>query len=650
MVLLDKNDTVNLFVPGRLCIMGEHSDWAGRNRIMNSNIIPGEAIVTGIKQGIYATVMRDDKFSVVSEIDAFDGRAFMCEMNKNKLESVAKEGGFFSYVAGVASYMLENYIVGGVSITVNKMDLPIKMGLSSSAAICVLVARAFNQLYNLKLSVQEEMNIAYGGELRTPSKCGQMDQACAFGIMPVRMIFDGYEVQVEPISIKSPLYFVVADLKKKKDTIKILNNLQKSYPFAKNRRDNNVHDALGKDNRKYVTEAVEAMENGNIQKLGKVMNEYQYNFDEKVAPASIEQLRAPVLHSILHDKNIVEWTYGMKGVGSQGDGAVQFLAKNKECQDKLIYYLENVKKMPAFSLSLTPERVVKKAIVPVAGFAKRLFPVSKGLKKAFMPVPDKEGNLKPALMIILEEIYYAGITQICLVISEDEQREYEDFFRLPPVEYLEQMSEQNREYALFMDKIGHTIKYVYQKEKKGFGHAVYLCREFANDEPVLLMLGDTLYRSNIDENCARQLMNAYEKSGGTMVSLQSVDAEDVINYGIAYGNWENEDETVLNLAELVEKPTIEYAKKELAVRTRNGECKYYAIFGQYILTKEVFEALENDVINHNGDSKEIQLTDALNEVNRKCSIKGLLPKGKSYDIGIPQAYVETFRSFQQNAK
>lgn len=499
----------------------------------------------------------------------------------------------------------------------------------------------------MNLSIQEEMNIAYIGELRTPSQCGQLDQACAFGIRPVKMIFDGYEVKVEPISIKKTLYFVVADLKKK-DTIRILNNLQKSYPFAKNKIDSNVHDALGKDNKKYVTEAVEAMEEGNLQKLGKVMNEYQQNFDKKVTPASIEQLRAPILHSILQDKNIMELTYGMKGVGSQGDGAIQFLAKNKECQEKLIHYLENVKRMPAFSLSLMPERVVKKAIVPVAGFAKRLFPASKGLKKAFMPIPDKDGSLKPALMIILEEIYYAGITQICLVISEGDQREYEDFFRLPPAEYLDLLSEQNREYALFMDKIGQTIKYVCQKEKKGFGHAVYLCREFTNEEPVLLMLGDTLYHSDINDNCARQLMNAYEKIGETMLSLHSIDAKDVVNYGLAYGNWENEEETVLDLDGLVEKPTIEYAKKELAVRTHNGESKYYAIFGQYILTKEVFEALENGVNNHIDDAKEIQLTDALNEVNQKYSIKGLIPKGKSYDIGIPQAYFDAFRSFQKN--
>ena len=70
-----------------------------------------------------------------------------CEMNTGKLLETAQQGGYFSYVAGVASYINDNYRVGGVRITVLKRDLPVKSGLSSSAAICVLVARAFNQLY-----------------------------------------------------------------------------------------------------------------------------------------------------------------------------------------------------------------------------------------------------------------------------------------------------------------------------------------------------------------------------------------------------------------------------------------------------------------------------------------------------------------------
>ena len=95
MVFLEKKNKIDLFVPGRLCIMGEHSDWAGRHRVINPNIIPGEAIVTGIKQGIYATAMKHDMFSISGEIDAFGGRVFSCEMNNGKLDREAKEGGFF---------------------------------------------------------------------------------------------------------------------------------------------------------------------------------------------------------------------------------------------------------------------------------------------------------------------------------------------------------------------------------------------------------------------------------------------------------------------------------------------------------------------------------------------------------------------------
>ena len=91
------------------------------------------------------------------------------------------------------------------------MTLPMKSGLSSSAAICVLVARAFNLLYNLNLNTLGEMNIAYVGELRTSSRCGRLDQACAFGVKPSLMTFDGDEIEVQTLNVKSPLHWVFAD-------------------------------------------------------------------------------------------------------------------------------------------------------------------------------------------------------------------------------------------------------------------------------------------------------------------------------------------------------------------------------------------------------------------------------------------------------
>ena len=113
------DNVISLFVPGRLCLFGEHTDWAGKYRTMNADIVPGASIVTGIEQGIYAEVEKSSIFEMYSEapeiIEVWQD--FSCRMNEQELKNVAKSGSFFSYCAGVVSYMLEWYHVGGVKIT-----------------------------------------------------------------------------------------------------------------------------------------------------------------------------------------------------------------------------------------------------------------------------------------------------------------------------------------------------------------------------------------------------------------------------------------------------------------------------------------------------------------------------------------------------
>ena len=152
---------IHLFIPGRLCLFGEHSDWAGMYRFVNSSVEKGYAIVSGVEQGIYATAEKADRFIMCGAGEISEKEHWECEMDTAKLLETAQKGGYFSYVAGVASYINDNYSVGGIKITVEKRDLPMKSGLSSSAAVCVLVARAFNQLYNLKMNVKGEMQAAF---------------------------------------------------------------------------------------------------------------------------------------------------------------------------------------------------------------------------------------------------------------------------------------------------------------------------------------------------------------------------------------------------------------------------------------------------------------------------------------------------------
>ena len=631
---------INLFVPGRLCLFGEHSDWAGMYRTTNAEIVKGAAIVSGTEQGIYATAEKADRFIMCGAGEIPENEHWECEMDSARLLETAQQGGYFSYVAGVASYINDNYVVGGVKITVYKRDLPIKSGLSSSAAICVLVARAFNQLYHLRMNIKGEMQAAFRGEQRTPSRCGRLDQACAYGVKPVLMGFDGLEIDSRELKAGSTFHWVIANLMASKDTIRILGDLNKAYPFAQNEAERMVQEALGKDNQAFIQKAVACIESGNAPELGALMTRAQENFDKKVMPAC-EELRAPVLHSVLEDRNIREWIYGAKGVGSQGDGSVQFLARSAEDAKRLQAYLQDVRGMPSFTLTIKPGQTVKKAIIPLAGFGTRVYPATKTLKKCFLPLLDTDGVLKPALLIMLERLLEAGIEEIALIIGEEDREEFDRFFAPLPEEHRKKLPEGKQKYDELIYSIGRRITYIIQRERKGFGHAVWLAKRFTEGDPVLLLLGDFVYRSETSESCSRQIIEAYKECGRTLVSITEVPLEKVVHYGILHGVWD-EDEILMKADRMVEKPTDDYAREYLGVKDARGEKRYYATFGQYVLTSDVFEELEKQINSGTPtEGKEYGLTEALDAVRQKSGLFGFVPKGKSFDIGLPDSYRQT---------
>ena len=639
---VENKKVIHLFVPGRLCLFGEHSDWAGMYRTINADITPGQAIVSGTEQGIYATAEKADRFIMRGAGEISPEEHWECDMDSAQLLEAAQQGGFFSYVAGVASYINDNYTVGGVRITVTKRDLPIKSGLSSSAAICVLVARAFNQLYHLKMNTKGEMQAAFRGEQRTPSRCGRLDQACAYGVKPVLMGFDGMEIDSRELRAGTTFHWVIANLMAGKDTIRILSDLNKAYPFAKSEAERRVQEALGPDNRRFVARAREKLESGDAPGLGEVMNQAQANFDEKVMPASPE-LTAPVLHSVLQDPVLQPWIYGAKGVGSQGDGSVQFLAKSAADAEQLQKYLLEQRGMPSFTLTLKPGQTVKKAVIPLAGFGTRVFPATKCVRKCFMPLLDTDGLLKPALLIMLERLLDAGIEEICLIIGEDEQEEFDRFFAPLPPEHREKLPADKLRCEDRIAALRQRVTYVHQKERLGFGHAVWLAKRFTQGEPVLLLLGDFVYRSNTAVSCCRQVIDAYKECGRALVSITEVPLERVVHYGILHGVWEDDAETLMKVDRMYEKPTDDYAREYLGVRNGRGERRYYATFGQYVLTPEVFEELEREITQERKPSEggEYGLTAALDIVREKYGMYAFVPDGRSFDIGLPEAYRET---------
>jgi UTP-glucose-1-phosphate uridylyltransferase/mevalonate kinase len=619
---------------------------------MNADIPPGASIVTGIEQGIYAEVEKSPIFEMYSEAPEISDvwSDFSCRMSEAELKSVARSGSFFCYCAGVASYMLEWYKVGGVRIRITKMTLPMKSGLSSSAAICVLVARAFNLLYKLNLNTLGEMNIAYVGELRTSSRCGRLDQACAFGVKPNLMTFDGDEIEVKALNVKKPLYWVFADLCAQKDTIRILSDLNKAYPFASSEAEQNLHKALGEWNHDIVNRAIDYMATGQAEALGRLMNDAEEMFDKYIAPMS-PALWAPKLHEVLHDPKIGPLVYGGKGVGSHGDGSVQFLARNEDTQQQLIDYL-NAQGMKAYPLTLHPVHTVRKAIIPVAGFGTRLYPATRTVKKDFFPIPCPDGMVRPVILILLEELVRSGIEEICLVLgSEDERIQYTEFFERPlSEEHLGKLNAEAQEYENRILDIGKRLRYVYQREKRGFGHAVSQAADFAGNEPVLLLLGDTLYRSNSNKPCALQMIEEYERYNQLMVSIHPIPLAEVSHYGILSGVWENKDLTVLNVSTMQEKPKASYAEEFLGVRNKEGEKEYYSVFGQYILTPEVFEQLAADICKSDAEgnrTKEIELTAALEAVRQKSGMIGIRLNGVMYDMGNPKALRRCILQFSE---
>jgi mevalonate kinase len=226
-----------------------------------------------------------------------------------------------------------------VRISVDHMDLPISRGLSSSAAICVLTARAFNRAHRLDLGVGDEMELAYRGELAAGSQCGRMDQACAYGKRLVLLRFDGEAMSVDLLSSGQPLYLLIVDLLHHKDTRRILADLNARFRAADDEQTRALRAALGPANLALIDAAGRALNAGDARQLGALMTEAQAVFDRDIAPACPSELTAPRLHVLLADPIVRELTWGGKGVGSQGDGAAQFVCRGADERAALINYL-----------------------------------------------------------------------------------------------------------------------------------------------------------------------------------------------------------------------------------------------------------------------------------------------------------------------
>jgi UTP-glucose-1-phosphate uridylyltransferase/mevalonate kinase len=616
---------------------------------MNADIENGYAIICGTNQGIYAEVEAHPTALVLSSTTP-DGQKigpYEIPMEPQALMKEAQQGGFWSYIAGVAYQALTNYHVRGLVVDNFKTDLPIRKGLSSSAAICVLAARAFNRVYDLKLTVRGEMEMAYQGEITTPSRCGRMDQGCAFGDRPVLMTFDGDRLDTTELRVNKEFYFVLIDLQAQKNTLEILNRLNRCYPVAENEMEKNVQELLGPINKMNIQQASDALQQGDAERLGQLMVEAQDNFDRYATPICPEELTAPALHAVLNYPAIKPHIWGGKGVGSQGDGTAQFLAKSPADQDAVIQILENELKLPCLKLTLSPGPKVRKALIPAAGFGTRLFPATKATKKELFPIIDRDGIAKPAILLIVEEALQAGIEEVIIIVQENDLNDFHNFFNTQiTIENFNKLTPQFQEYSRRILEYGRHVKFVTQTTQQGFGHAVYCAREAIGNEPFLLMLGDHIYRSDSNLSCAQQLLEAYQRHGTSVVGLRLTPQDLIANFGTVTGIW-LEENRLINITEFAEKPNLEYAQNCLRIPGLRDD-QYLTVFGQYILKPEVFDILEMNIKNNLRERGEFQLTGALDRVRQTDGFMGLIIEGQRFDIGLPDYYLETLVNFRKD--
>ncbi len=263
--------------------------------------------------------------------------------------------------------------------------------------------------------------------------------------------------------------------------------------------------------------------------------------------------------------------------------------------------------------------MIKKAVIPAAGYGTRFLPITKSQPKEMIPIVDT-----PVIQYVVEEAVASGITDILMIIGKGKRAIEEHFDRSPILEE-SLIEKKNFEMLEKIRKISNlaNIHFVWQKEMNGLGDAVKLAKYHVNNEPFAVLLGDTLVQSE-GEPVTHQLIRVFERYRGSVVALEKVEPEMVHRYGVIDGK--PLDGNVLVARDWIEKPTASEAPSNLAVASR------------YIFTPEIFTYLDKTPP---GKNNEIQLTDAMRMLVKKQAMYGLIFNGKRYDIGNKLGFLKT---------
>ena len=290
---------------------------------------------------------------------------------------------------------------------------------------------------------------------------------------------------------------------------------------------------------------------------------------------------------------------------------------------------------------------IRKAVVPIAGLGTRLFPASHACKKEFFPVVGPDGIARPLVHYQIMDLIDAGIEQICIIVRSGEEHLVIDYLQGPGVSYIKRLekhpalAQEAERMRAALDRISFAV----QKHAEGFGHAVYQSKAFADGSPVLLCLGDHLFRGT-NESCHSRLMQAYEVCGGKSVSaVNRIRADDLKGYGTIAGMRLQANPDLIDVSLIIEKPSIEVARRELGVDGLESD-EFLGWFGMHALSPSIYDVLEDMITQDIRQQGEIQLTHS-QELQRQregyCALE--MADGKRFDFGMPQDFVRSVAEF-----
>jgi len=267
---------------------------------------------------------------------------------------------------------------------------------------------------------------------------------------------------------------------------------------------------------------------------------------------------------------------------------------------------------------------VTKAIFPVAGMGTRFLPATKVVPKEILTLVDR-----PLIQYAIDEAREAGITEFIFVTAKGKSA-LEDYFDHSPL--LEQeLRKKGKDELLATLKTTNmdsgAIAYIRQHKALGLGHAVWCARRLIANEPFAVILPDDVIAG--EQGCLKQMVEAYEETGGSMVAAMEVAPEQASSYGIL--DIQEDMGSLVSVKGMVEKPPVQTAPSNLAV------------IGRYILTPDVLRTLNKQ---KSGAGGEIQLTDAIaQEIVQERNVFGYRFRGQRFDCGSKAGYLQATVSF-----